>query len=110
MDSTQIKTSRKRRVRTKNKNRIDRITEEDRLLKLHDKAQEMTYQLEEDKKKRDMMNEYICPDCKCNKIEYDELWNDKTYWCSNCKLDDLYLEDLEIKRRGKNETMAKRQA
>ena len=54
MDSTQIKTSRKRRVRTKNKNRIDRITEEDRLLKLHDKAQEMTYQLEEDKKKRDM--------------------------------------------------------
>ena len=42
------------------------------------------------------MKKYICPDCKSNKIEYDEVWNDKTYWCSNCKLDDLYLEDLKI--------------
>ncbi len=50
------------------------------------------------KYKGDMMSEYICPECKSNKIEYDEVWNDKTYWCSNCKLDDLYLEDLEIKR------------
>ena len=31
------------------------------------------------------MKKYICPDCKSNKIEYDEVWNDKTYWCSNCK-------------------------
>jgi len=46
------------------------------------------------------MKEYICPDCKSNKIEYDEVWNDKTYWCSNCKLDDLYLEDLKIESEG----------
>ena len=49
-----------------------------------------------------MMSEYICPECKSNKIEYDEVWNDKTYWCSNCKLDDLYLEDLKTKK-GNNE-------
>jgi len=48
--------------------------------------------------KEGIMEEYICPDCKSNKIEYDEAWNDKTYWCSNCKLDDLYLEDLKTKR------------
>ena len=41
------------------------------------------------------MKTYTCPNCKSNKIEYDEVWNDKTYWCSNCKLDDLYLEDLK---------------
>ena len=40
----------------------------------------------------------VCPDCKSNKIEYDEVWNDKTYICSNCGLEDLYLEDLEIKK------------
>ena len=44
------------------------------------------------------MEEYICPDCKSNKIEYDEVWNDKTYICSNCGLEDIYLEDLEIKK------------
>ena len=44
------------------------------------------------------MEEYICPDCKSNEIKYDDFWNDKTYICSNCGLEDLYLEDLEIKK------------
>ena len=48
------------------------------------------------------MENYICPDCKSNKIKYDIFWNDKTYICDECKLEDLYLEDLETEKEGIN--------
>ena len=42
------------------------------------------------------MKTYTCPECKSDEIEYDKFWNDKTYICTNCGLEDLYLEDLKI--------------
>ena len=41
------------------------------------------------------METYICPECKSNELQYDKFWNDGSYICSDCGLENLYLEDLK---------------
>ena len=47
------------------------------------------------------METYICPGCKSNELQYDKFWDDGSYICSDCGLENLYLEDLKTESEDK---------